>query len=41
MASIDSAPLVVAGENQSGVPFKARRNVCTHSISVRIIVIEP
>ena len=29
MASIDSAPLVVAGVNQSGVPFKARRNICT------------
>lgn len=40
MASIDSAPLV-EGVNQSGVPFKARRNVCTHSISVRIIVVEP
>ena len=40
MASIDSAPLV-EGVTQSGVPLKARRNVCTHSISVRIIVIEP
>ena len=29
MASIDSAPLVVMGVNHSGVPFKARRNICT------------
>ncbi len=28
MASIDSEPLVVAGVNQSGVPFMARRNIC-------------
>ena len=40
MASIDSAPMV-EGVNQSGVPFKARRKVYNHSISVRIIVIEP